>query len=405
MRAGSEQLRKVLAGSHTSYLVVDVLHGTDRVEQGVVPVSWDLSSDIGENVVTDGRLRFVHSSRNGESWVPDGAKGLLSPFRATLLLTLVVGAGEFEERVQLGLFDVVDVPFAEDTVSHVDARWFQEDDEVGDVFPEPDLFPGDDEWPGDVEYGFGGLTGSLQRVVTSTVEVRVASLDNRVLQDSLDAPLTVRDSALDVWRRHGVLPVRVASDVSLPVTTFPAESGSRLDLVRTCASYLGGSPLVDSNGYWVVADGSNTTVLQAWGDQSTVLEILHEVSTVGFSNVVVGSYEAEDGTPLNAVWIAKGDLSPEALGGRRWVSYHKSDMVRTQRSADAAVEAVGLSRSSREVDIPVVCVTNPLLEVGDRVRIEGWVRPLEGVAQKIEMTGGATMTVTVQVRRSFSGSE
>lgn len=403
MRAGSEQLKTVLTASQTAYLLVDILHGTDRVEQGVVPVDWELSGDLGSNVKTTGRLRFVHTSRNGESWIPEGARGVLSPFRATLLLTYVVQVGLFEERVQLGLFDVVEVPFAEDTVSHVDARWVEESTVDGGLLPEESLPPSDALIPDEtVVYEYGTVVGELQRVVTSTVVVEVASLDHRVLEDSLWGPQTITGSAVEAWRKFGLLPVQVSGDATLPVTTLPAEAGSRLELVRTCADALGGVPVVNSAGNWTLTDSlAEPFTLYAWGDQSTVVEVAHEVSTVGFSNVVVGSYEAEDGTPINSVWVAPGDLSPDALG-RAWVSYHRSDKVRTQDSADAATAAVGWERSSQEVDVPVVCVANPLLEIGDPITVEGWVRPLFGVAQKVDLGSGATMTVTVRTRRSFA---
>lgn len=402
MRAGTEQLRKVLTDSQTAYLLVDVLHGTDRVAQGVSPVDWSLSGNLASNVKSTGRVRFVHESLRGESWVPDGTRGILSPFRATLLLTYVVKVGGFEERVQLGLFDVVDVPFAEDAVSHTNARWVAEEVAGPDtLLPSPFLPPAVDLFLGGMVYKSGTVQGGVQRVVTSTVEVEIASLENRVLEDSLVSPATVSGSAVDVWRQYGLLPVETSQDVTLAKTTIPADEGSRLKLVQSCAEAMGGVPVVNSRGNWALAgEDQQTLVLQAWGDQSTVTEITHQVSTVGFSNVVRGVFEAVDGRPIYSTWVAPGDLSPEALG-RRWVSYVKSDTVRNQFEADEFTAAVGRERTGQDVDVPVVCLTNPLLEVGDAVRVEGWVRPLEGYAQRVDMGSGATMTLTIRARRQL----
>lgn len=401
MRASTSQFADVVAGSHASYLTVDVLHGTDRVAQDVRPVSWSLDSDLSRDPKTTGSLTIVHQSVAGESWVPDGVNGVLSPFRATLLLTLVTVAGGFEERTQLGLFDVVAVPFAEDTVAHVNARFRAEETTEGDIFPLDDVFPADDEFPGDLVYGWGELRGGVQRVVTSTVTVDVASLDERVLRDSLTAPADVSGLALDTWRRFGLLPVASVNDVTLPHSTFPAEAGSRLDLVQTCARVLGGVPVVNSLGTWTLIDDTAPLVeLEAWGDQSTVVDITHSVSTDEFANYVVGHYETENGDPIDVTWEAPGRLSPASMG-RRWVFHHTSDLVRSKADAEAMVAQVGVLKTSREVDVPVVCVFDPRVEIGDRVRVNGWVRPLEGVAQKVSVGDGATMTVTVRTRRSL----
>lgn len=371
MRASTSQLTDVVSSSQSSYLLVDVLHGTDRVAQDVVPVSWSLSGDLSRDPKYTGRLRFVHESVAGESWVPDGATGVLSPFRATLILTHVTVAGGFEERTQLGFFDVVAVPFAEDTVAHVNAR-----------------------------YTDGVLSGGLETVVTSTVDVDIASLDNRVLADSLVSPATVTGSAVTVWRSYGLLPVAAEGADTLNTTTFPAEQGSRLDLVQACAKTLGGVAVVNSRGQWALVDDDAPVLeLQAWGDQSTVIDVSATVDLDGFYNVVVGDYEDVNGVPIRSVWEAPGRLSPTELG-RRWVRYHSSDTVRTQAVADATTRAIGLGSISQELDVPITCIHNPLLEVGDRVTVTGWIRPLAGVAQEVASGDGSTMRVVVRVRRT-----
>ena len=362
MRTSSGNLAGVLAeGSFSYYVVVDILHGTDRVAQDVTPESWSLSFNLGANLTATGRFRFVHQSERGESWVPDGVSGVLSPFKATLLVTIVVEAGSLRERVQYGMFDVVAVPFAEDTLARVGGR---------DV------------------------------VVTSTVEVEVQSLDNRVAAASLRSPVTVSGSAVAAWRKYGLLPVATVAAGEFETTTFPAEKDSRLKLVQSAARLMGGTSAVNSRGEWALVDGTGAeVVLRADGESSTVVDVSSELSTAGFYNVVVGSYETEDGTPIDSVWEAPGDLSPDALG-REWVRYHRSDMVRTQESADAATASVGALSVQQEVDVPVSCIFNPLLELGDRVRVEGLQAPISGVVQEIDPRD-ELMTVTVRVVRSL----
>src|SRR3546814_19893616 len=63
---------------------------------------------------------MVHDSVGaGESLVPVGTKGVLSPFRATLELVMHVTAGGFSESVSLGIFDLVRIPSAYDTTATV----------------------------------------------------------------------------------------------------------------------------------------------------------------------------------------------------------------------------------------------------------------------------------------------
>lgn len=353
-----EGVGTVLTDSFSRRMLVDVLHGSDRVAQEAVPQSWSLDGDLGNDPKTTGALRFVHHSIKGESWVPEGPRGILSPFRATLLMTEEISAGPFVRRVQLGLFDVVSVPEARDYTAHV---------------------------------------AGAERVIASEVSVTVASLDKRVLDASFRSPVTASGNAWDLWRRYGILPVQQDTATALlPRTSWPAEQGSRLDAVQHCARALGGVPVVDSFGQWRrIGEEAPIIELHA-GESGTVVETGSDLDLDGFYNVIIGDYEDEEGRPIRAEWIAPGELSPSAVG-REFVRYHSSDQVRTQAAANAAVASVGRLATTREVDVVVECVYNPLVELGDRVRVGGQI----GVAQKVSVSSEARMRVTVRVRRPF----
>lgn len=386
MRSSDPQLLSALTYGFTRHLVVDVLNGTDRVARDVFVDDWALDADLDRDPKVTGTLTITRPSVSGESWVPDGANGILSPFRATLVLTEVINAGGYEARVQLGLFDVVSVPSAVDVTARVNYRFSE-----GSA-PGVDVLPGEDVYPG----GYAARAGDVI-VVATTFTVEVESLDGRVLNASFRKPRTVSGSAWAEWRAVGLLPVvESVTDATLPLTTWPAEQGSRLDAVQACARYLEGVPVVDSFGQWVLVTDSAPTVELVTGETGTIVEVAAAQSTDGFYNVVVGDYETESGRPIRAVWEAPGDLSPDALG-REWVRYHSSDMVRTQASADAAVASVGASSISRQVDLEVECIYNPTLELGDRVLVDG----VEGVAWGISMGDEPTMRVTVRTVRSL----
>lgn len=388
-------LDDLLSDGFTRVLLIDVLHGTDPVATGVLADSWSLDGDIGRDPKTTGKVRIAYRSLNGESWTPTGRDGVLSPYKATLLLTEVISAGTYRRVVQLGLFDVVAVPYAQDTRAVVGARWVEsfttEGDEFGDEF--------EDDFPGELVYAGGRLVGGREVVVASVVELELESLDGRVLRASLRSPRTSLDSAIDEWRAVGLLPVSApAADAGIPVTVWPAEDGSRLDAVQHSARALGGVPAVNSFGQWALLDDETPTVTLVLGERGTVVDISSGLDLDDFANVIIGNYEDDAGQPIRAEWVASGGLAPSAMG-REVVKYHTSNTVRTQAAADAAVAEQGYLATTREVDYEVTCVYNPVLELGDHVVVDG--SDVAGVAVQVQVSSAAEMVVTVRMRRSL----
>ena len=393
-------LDTVLADGFSRYLLVDIMHGTNVIERGVYVDGWSLTSDLSRDPKTTGTLRIVHASVNGESWVPEGATGLLSPFQATLLLTEVISVGSFERRVQLGLFDVVAVPSAQDFIATVGARWVEDITIVDDDFPEdPDAFPVDDVFPGGLDYGGGRLVGGREAVVASIVKVEVESLDGRVLGAAFRNPRAALQSAQDEWRAIGLLPVGgLGVDAVLAPVTWPAEEGSRLDAVQACARTLGGVPVVDSAGQWTLVGPESPSVELVLGEHGTIVDLSSSLTLDDFANVIIGDYEDEAGNPIRVEWVAPGAMSPEAMG-REIVRLHTSDQVRTIDQANDAVAAEGDKVTSQEIDVQVTCVYNPILELGDRAIVAG--ADVDGVVQNIVISDAATMRVVVRMRRTL----
>src|SRR3546814_6760081 len=104
MRRHSDELLDVLTGSFSRSVTVNVFHGPDRVMEGLRFESWSLDGDLANDIPITGTGVIVHDSvAAGESLVPVGTKGVLSPFRATLELVMHVTAGGFSESVSLGI--------------------------------------------------------------------------------------------------------------------------------------------------------------------------------------------------------------------------------------------------------------------------------------------------------------
>lgn len=370
MRQGSEELVAVLAGSFERDMTVNVFNGTERVLQGERLESYQLESDLGRKVCSSGSGTVVHKSVNGESLLPVGTSGELSPFRARVEPTMTIRAGTFSETVSLGIFRVTGVPSARDSLVEFDGR------EIVDA---------------------------------STVALRFASLDEDTARWGFRFPEQSPEgaSAFGEIRRFTGMPVEeTVPDVSVPaLKAWEAKQGSRLDAVLELGRTLGGSAVVNSRGAWEIipdAVGQPVAKLQL-GEFGTVIDIADEIDTDLIYNEVVGSFEDANGNPLFAVAaVTEGDLSVDGPYGAN-TRYYSSDLVKTQAQADAAVKAV-LSQSigSQQYDVVVQCHVNPLVEMGDVVEVLGWRRKLIGRIEKISLSDSPYMNITLRVHRGLS---
>lgn len=370
MRQHSGALVDVLSGSFERELTVNVFTGSDRVLEGVRFESWQLGSDLGRAICGQGSGSVVYSSVDGESVVPVGTQGVLSPFRARVEPVLTVRAGSFEESVSLGTYRVSAVPSAEDFTAVFDGR----------------------------EY----VTGSR-------VGLKFDSLEADVERWGLRFPETSKAgvSAFGEIRRFTGMPVEeTVPDVALPaLKTWEAKQGGRLDAVMELGRVLGGQAVVNSRGAWVIipdAIGDPVASLRL-GELGTVLEVADEIDTDTVYNEVVGSFEDSAGNPLYAVArVTSGPLSVSGPYGTN-TRYYSSDLVKTQAQADRAVASVlAQSVGSQQYDVRIQCHINPLVEIGDVVELVGWKRPLVGRLTSVEMSDSPYMNVTLRVDRELS---
>lgn len=370
MRQGSVELADVLSGSFERDLKVNVFVGSDRVLEGLRFESWQLSSDLGRAICGQGSGAVVYSSVDGESLVPVGTRGDLSPFRARVEPVMTVRAGEFAESVSLGTFRVVAVPSAVDSSVVFEGR---------------------------------------ELVVGSRVSVKFDSLEADVDRWGFRFPETSAAgvSAFDEIRRFTGMPVEeTVPDVVLSsAKTWEAKQGGRLEAVMELGRVLGGQAVVNSRGAWVIVPdviGAPVASLRL-GALGTVLDVADEIDTDTVYNEVVGSFEDVNGNPFYSV--ARVSTGPLSVDGPYGVNtrYYASDLVKTQAQGDSAVQAVlAQSIGSQQYDVQVQCHVNPLVEVGDVVALEGWKRPLVGRVTTVSMSDSAYMNVTLRVDRELS---
>lgn len=371
MRDHSAALLDVLTGSFSRRLWVDVFHGTDRVLEDLPVTGWTFEGDLSGEIKHSGRGTVVYSSEAGESLVPEGTAGILSPFRARLLMVLEVFTDDgFSERINLGWMQVTKVPSAFDT--------------------------------------FASVNG-VDRVVSSAVEIIFESLDVAVARRGFRFPEQPASlaSCYDEIRRITGFPV-TESVVDKPIPSLPtyeASQGGRLKAVQELAGALGGRAVVDPSGaFTVVPDVAGPVVGELTvGPLGTVIDVGYEVDTDGVYNAVVGVFEDANRKPIYAVaTVDAGDLAVDGLYGE-YTRYYSSDFVKTQVQANAAVKSIlAQVTSSQQYEVPLQCVINPLPELGDTVEVTGHVRPLKGRVVKYSLSDSPLMNLTLEVVRDLS---
>jgi len=369
MRQHSPQLLEVLSGSFTRRLFVYVFHGSDRLDYELAFESWSLDGDLGSAVALSGSGTVVHQSTAGESLTPVGTKGVLSPFRARLELVMEISAGQFVERVSLGIFRVESVPEARDFTADVNGQ---------------------------------------ETVIASRVTVKLLSLAEDIRRWGFRFPESPPSfvSCYEELRRITEMPVEeTVPDQPIPASTvWEAKQGGRLEAVQTLADILGGVAVVNSVGAWeIVPDevGEPVATIRL-GVQGTVLDVGNDIETDTVYNEVVGIFEDEKRRPIHAVAeVTTGDLRVDGPYGRH-TRYYASDLVNTSTQAQTAVQSIlDLSIGSQMYDVAIQCHVNPLIELGDVVELVGWTRPLVGRVVTLSMDSGALMNVSLRVHRDL----
>lgn len=370
MRQHSQDLLDALSGSFERELTVNVYTASNRVLEGARFESWQLSSDLTWTICGQGSGVVVHASAKGESLVPVGTEGILSPFRARVEPVLTIRAGEFQESVPLGTFRVMAVPSAEDYVTQYEGQ---------------------------------------EIVTASRVGLKFDSLESDVERWGFAFPETspAGASAFDEIRRFTNMAVEeTVADVALPtLKTWEAKQGGRLEAVMELGKVLGGQAVVNSRGAWVIIPdeiGEPVATLRL-GALGTVTNVETDSDTDTVYNEVIGSFDDAEGNALHSVArVTSGPLSVDGPYGVN-TRYYSSDRVKTQEQADTAVQSVlDQSIGSQQYDVQIQCHLNPLIEIGDVVKLDEWKYPLVGRVRNVSLTDGHLMNVTIRVARGLS---
>ena len=364
MRPHSDQLAEVLKGSHSRRLIVDVFHGSDRVAQDLPMQRWQLDGDLNAEIKHSGSGTIVYSSLAGESLVPTGTEGILSPFRARLLLLMEITAGTFSETITLGWRRIESIPSAYD-VYHNDI-----------------------------------VTGSVVEITFQSMEL---DLRRRGFRFPESPPATTSCYA-ELRRISGVTVVETLPDKAFASFVYETAQGGRLKGIQALAAELGGVAVIDSTGSLRVlpkAAGDPVGALSV-GPDGTVTDVGYSMETEGVYNAVVGTFEDDNRNPIYAVaQVTDGPLAVTGAYGE-YTREYSSPLVKTQAGADSAVAAIlANSISGQQYDVPIQCITNPLVELGDQLELLGHVRDLEGKLTQYSMDDSALMGVNLEAWRAL----
>lgn len=366
MRAHSDDLADVLTGSISRRLWADVFFGSDRQMQGLELTGWTIDWDLTSDIKSNGSATVVYQSEAGESLVPEGTGGVLSPFKARLLLSVEVSAETFTETVVLGWYQITGITAAYD--NYMD--------------------------------GPAGKT-----VVSSVVKIEFMSLDETVRRRGFRLPENPPANASTYAELRRITGMPVAATVAdknvNPAITYETSEGGRLKAVQSHFGFLGGVGVVDTSGAWrliphAIGDPVGSLVV---GPNGTVTDVGYSIDTTNVFNVVIGTGEGPNREPLYYPAVATGALDPSGLYTEN-TTYYNSSTATTQEQLTAETEAV-LSQSvgGQTYEVPVQCIFNPLYELGDVLQVVGHTRDISGRVVKVSLSDAALMNVTLEVPR------
>lgn len=354
----------VTTGSFTRELTADAYLGGKRTLENIPVDDWNLAGDYDANIKNTATARIIYQDDFAKSYTPREASDALAAFGQELHLFMTVSAGDFSERIRVGIFRIDEVPSAYDRKVMHENRELT----IGSVI-DLDL---------------------VDRFATVNWPTR-----------TLDAPAALGSAWSEIVRVSRLQVTRTVPDKSIPNSiVYPR---NRLSTVQQLAGVLGGRAMMLSDGtLGVIPDEYSTPdlTLTTGEPAGTIVGTGYSMRSREIANAVYGDFEAEDGTPIHAeAAITVGDLSTLGPFGERPVEYpgDQKAFIRTQRAADTAVQN-HLAKVSRRgpVEIPVTLVPDPRIEIGDVLEVSNGGTPQIARAVKYSLPKKGAMQLTVR---------
>jgi hypothetical protein len=362
------QLADVLAGSFQTRLIVDVFYDDEPLFRDLPVTDYSLAWDLESELKSSGSLAVHYSGTAADSLTPREFTDVLAPFGQQVNVLMEVRLGDvYTGTLQLGRYRIAQTPEASDS--------------------------------------FMRLRGQTL-VQGSTVKITIDDLLSTVKRWGFrwPAPPIHADSTWDELQRISGLPI----DANLDDRPTPAgliyepSGGGRLKAVQQLASYLGGTGYTTPYGELSAIPFTAGPVVNrlTMGREGRILDWPTSMDSDDIFNAVVGTYQADDGTPIYS--IAQQATGALAVGGPFGENtyYDQSDTVATQAQADArTAKLLGQLLSNQTYRVTVVCLLDPRIEFGDVIELVSPFATVTGRVVAYSFGTDGTMQVTLDVRR------
>lgn len=378
MRPSSAQLGEVLRDGFAFRVFLDALYDDNRLVESLSVDDCTLSWDIEGEISATGTLNVVYSGDFADSMTPRQFSDGLAPFGQEInLLIEVSDGGQFSETLLLGRYRIIAVDGAEDTYTKRLGR---------------------------------------QIVVGSVMRLTIQDLFITVKRHGLrwpSPPVRTDSTYAEIQRLAGLPVLETLPDAETPTgIIYEPKEGGRLEAVQMLASSLGGVAYVTPEGEVSIIPFEPGAVVNtlAMGEGGRILSWPTSINSEGLYNEVVGSYQADDGTPYYGyAAITSGALATDGPFGP-YTYADSAQGVQNQGQADKRAQAMLDQLTGRQTyRITVTCVLDPRIELGDVVELLGPLNddgtPVYSVTGRVLSYGfgrGGDMTVTLEVGTDVS---
>jgi hypothetical protein len=355
-----------MEGTRSVRLIVDVFYDDEPTFTDLPVSDWGLSWDLESELKSTGDLTVAYTSTAGESLSPSGFLDTIAPYGQQVNILIEASAGSsFTDTLQIGRYRINQAPEAADS-------YFQ----------------------------FLGKTMSSGSLVKLTIDDLLSSVKRAGFH--WPEPPILTDTTWGELQRLTGLPVNPSlDDAPTPAgLIYQNNEGGRLAAVQALTSALGGIGMTNSFGEFTAVpyDYGDPVATLAMGENGRVISATNGLDSDGMYNLVVGSYQGEDGTPYYATAALPGVLSPEGVFGE-YTYYDTSSAVTTQDAANARVQTV-LDQlvQANSYRITLSCVADYRLEVGDVVTFMSLTGQITGRLLSVKFTSDGLMEVVLNVR-------
>lgn len=369
MRDISDDALMALTGDRSGdkLLVVPFLDGDAMWDEALPLESWSAQWDRSSQV--QGEISITVADNDGDlsPWAVDDPLGV-----GGVRLECSIELGGIGEEITLGTYRITG---AEPKQSWVSARRARV------------MVDGQVQWD-DVPARWS--SGGRVEVTAQDETIGVAFADF-LAPESVE----VRNSVIGELERilDGLMVVVVddgITDRSVPASV--AYEGSRIDAVGSLVRAINGQYRVNSSGEFFVFPAGEDSV--AWdvepGEDGVLIDFARSYSAEDFINtMVVEGKDSGDGFPL--IGVAREADGPLRVNGPHGMipATRQSDILDTQAKVNTAARTyLRTAITDRAFVLPVTCLPNPALEIGDTVRIGTPVGDLVGPVETIRLSGG-----------------